>query len=52
MIMINTKVKNKSGAEEAKLEINNKNGSQGMLVAFQFRPDMRGRTGGLLGKNR
>ena len=50
--MIDSKVKNKSGAEEAKLENNNKNDAQGRLVAFQFRPDIRGRTGGFLGKNR
>lgn len=48
--MINIKVKNKSGAEEAKLENNNKNGAQGRLVVFQFRTNMRGKERWIPGK--
>lgn len=42
-IHINTKGKIKSGVDEVKLENNNnnKNGTQGRLVAFQVRADMR-----------
>ena len=50
MLDNDNKVKNKSGAEEAKLENNNKNGAQGRLVVFQFRTNMRGKERWIPGK--